>query len=92
MTERDPFWENVVAYMGPIRDYEPGNWTYLKQEDILELLIEVTVGARVYFQRSVLEYQDLGHPDVLDFHLTRMVEMIDRRLDRRVGPQDEGVN
>lgn len=92
MKTPDPLWANVSGYMGPIRNYNPDYWTNLKQEEILEIELEVTVGDKVYSKRRVLEYDDiLGYEvNVLDLHITSLIEDIDKKL-RRHRKEEDGA-
>lgn len=83
--ERDPLWQNVWAYIGPIRDYDPVDWTHLRREDLYEFHIEVVVGDQVVSYRYVEDREEIrafGVEQLVRYRLDQMVEVLDWRLEK----------
>lgn len=83
--DRDTRWENVFAYMGQIRHYNPDNWMLLKQEDLFEFLIEVRIDGQVVGSRHVVELIDIADCqfDLVKLTLDTMVKRIDEELEKK---------
>lgn len=82
---RDSRWENVWAYSGPIRNFNPEHWNFLKEDEIYEFYIEVTVKGKVYSRRYVeevceIEYSRNNNLGLEKEILDRLVEQVDRLM------------
>lgn len=79
--DRDPRWEKVWAYVGPVKGYlydpdaddESSEWA-----DYTELLIEVTYNRTIWYSRQVVHKDDadLNHIPIFKFFMEEMVSIV----------------
>lgn len=86
--DRDPRWEDIRAYKGPVQLYSIEEDYPRDREDLVEFEIEVRYNGRVYWQKQYAHKNTLT--DVLidnfeKFLFNEMIEALDRFMD------EEGV-
>lgn len=85
MPERDPRWENVHAYVGPVQSYvfdEEEETEPVDIDRLVEILIAVEYNDRLYYAKHITPKDNFEDTEFnyLSWTLAKMVRRLDRIL------------